>query len=103
MLSTAPWLAVISRHKSLVFTLSGVLLALNYWLVIVRPRRCLPGEICHVDSPLMRVNRRIFWLSMAVYVIALVVTFGSMLLIERSERAALIDCTTTEGVCGYLC
>jgi len=40
---------------------------------------------------------------MAVYVIALVVTFGSMLLIERSERAALIDCTTTEGVCGYLC
>jgi hypothetical protein len=71
-----------SRHKNLVFVLSGVLLALNCWLVVVRPRRCAPGEICHVDSPLMRLNRRIFWFSTAVYLVALVVTFGSLLLIE---------------------
>lgn len=76
-MSAAPWLAVISRHKNEVFALSGLLMALNYWLVVVRPRRCAPGDVCHVDSPLMRFNRRVFWISAAVLVIALVLTYGS--------------------------
>jgi hypothetical protein len=50
------WLAAISRQKELMFGASGLLLALNYWLVIVRPRRCAPGDVCHADSPLMRVK-----------------------------------------------
>ena len=58
-------------------------MALNYWLVVVRPRRCAPGDICHVDSPLMRFNRRMFWLSGAVFVTALVLTYGSLFVLER--------------------
>jgi hypothetical protein len=58
-------------------------MALNYWLVIVRPRRCAPGDVCHVDSPLMRVNWRLFWLSAGVFVVALVLTYGSLLILER--------------------
>ena len=58
-------------------------MALNYWLVVVRPRRCAPGEICHMDSPLMRFNRRLFWGSMVVYVVALAVTYGSLFVLER--------------------
>jgi hypothetical protein len=81
--SAAPWLAVISRHKNLVIGVSGTLLALNYWLVIVRPRRCAPGEVCHVDSPLMRWNRRVWWVSAAVYAIALAITYGSLFVLER--------------------
>jgi hypothetical protein len=81
--SAAPWLAVISRHKNLVIGVSGTLLALNYWLVIVRPRRCAPGEVCHVDSPLMRWNRRMWWVSAAVYAIALAITYGSLFVLER--------------------
>ena len=57
-------------------------MALNYWLVVVRPRRCAPGDVCHVDSPLMRFNRRVFRVSAAVYVIALVATYGSLLVLE---------------------
>jgi hypothetical protein len=76
--STAPWLAVVSRHKELVFALSGLLMALNYWLVVVRPRACAPGDLCHVDSPLMRWNRRVFWLSAGIYFVALAVTYGSL-------------------------
>jgi hypothetical protein len=78
-----PWLAVVSRHKNLVFVLSAAMLAANYWLVVVRPRRCAPGELCHVDSPAMRWNRRIFWFSVAVYVGAAVLTFGSMFVLSR--------------------
>ena len=81
--TVAPWLATISRHKLPVFALSGLLIALNYWLVIVRPARCEPGSVCHVDSPLMRFNRRVFWLSAVVYGIALAVTYGSLFVLER--------------------
>ena len=76
--ATAPWLAVVSRHKSLVFGCSGLLLVLNYWLIVVRPRRCEPGELCHVDSPMMRWNRLVHWVSVGVYVSAVVVTYGGL-------------------------
>jgi hypothetical protein len=81
--SVAPWLAVFSRHKGVVFGAAGLLMVLNYWLVEIRPRRCAPGEICHVDSPLMRWNRRIYWTSAAVFVVALVLTYGSLFVLER--------------------
>ena len=77
-MTAAPWLAVISRYKTTVFAASGLLLALNYWLVVVRPRRCAPGELCHFDSPLMRWNRRVFWTSALVYASALMLTYGSL-------------------------
>jgi hypothetical protein len=50
----------ISRHKTVVFVGVGPLLAFNYWLAVVRPRRmdCAPGEVCHVDSPAMRFKSR---------------------------------------------
>ena len=63
--------------------MSGALMALNYWLVVVRPRRCAPGDVCHVDSPLMRFNRRLFWISAVVYVAAVLLTYGSILILER--------------------
>jgi hypothetical protein len=78
--ASAPWLAAVSRNKDLVFVGSAAMLAFNYWLVVVRPRRCAPGETCHVDSPSMRWNRRIFWFSATVYVLAAIVTFGSPML-----------------------
>ena len=83
VVSAAPWLAVIGRHKNLMFGASAALLALNYWLVVVRPRRCAPGELCHIDSPLMRWNRRVWRLSAAVYAAALALTYGSLFILER--------------------
>ena len=58
-------------------------MALNYWLVVVRPRRCAPGDVCHVDSPLMRFNRRVFWISAVIFGIGVVLTYGSMFILER--------------------
>jgi hypothetical protein len=74
---------VISSHKNEVFALSGGLVALNYWLVVVRPQRCAPGDVCHVDTPLMRFNRRIFWFSAVVYIAAFVLTHGALLVFEQ--------------------
>jgi len=76
----APWLAAISRHKAPVFAAVGALLALNYWLAVVRPRQmnCAPGEVCHVDSPAMRLNRVLFWISIIIYAGAVMFTFAAL-------------------------
>jgi hypothetical protein len=67
----------IGRHKTAVFVTVGALLTLNYWIAVVRPRQmnCAPGEVCHLDSPAMRVNRVLFWVSVVIYAGA--VTFAS--------------------------
>jgi len=82
LIETAPWVVVLERYRLLLFGMSGVLLMLNYWMVVVRARRCAPGELCHIDSPFMRFNRRLYWISLALYVAAVAVTYGSLLVVR---------------------
>ncbi len=76
----APWLSVISMNKGVVFFAVGLLLMFNYWFAVVRPRQmnCAPGDVCHFDSPTMRFNRKLFWLSLAIYGIAVSVTYAAI-------------------------
>jgi hypothetical protein len=76
----APWLATVSHHKSAVFIGVGALLAVNYRLAIERPRRmnCPPGESCNVESPAMRTNRVVFWVSVAIYAGAVTFTYAAL-------------------------
>ena len=70
----------VSRHKTAVFASVGAVLALNYWLAVVRPRQmnCAPGEICHIDNPAMRVNRGLFWVSVVIYAGAVTFTYAAL-------------------------
>jgi hypothetical protein len=70
----------VGRHKTAIFVAVGALLCLNYWLAVVRPRQmnCAPGEICHVDSRAMRVNRGLFWVSVAIYAGAVSFTYAAL-------------------------
>ena len=83
----APWLIAVGRHKNGVFVGVGALLALNYWVAIVRPRQrnCPPGAPCAVDSPTTRVNQVMFWVSLAVYTGAALFTYGALLWIRLSS------------------
>jgi len=76
----APWLAEIGRFKSSVFVTVGALLAVNYWLAVVRPRQmnCAPGDVCHIDSPAIRLNRLLFWLSVVIYAGAVTFTYAAL-------------------------
>ena len=69
----------IGRQKHIIFPAVGALLAFNYWLVIVRPRSidCAPGDVCHVDSRTSRFNRAMFWMSVWIFGLAVVVTYGA--------------------------
>ena len=75
-----PWLIAVGRHKTAVFAAVGVMLAVNYWVAIVRPRQtdCAPGEICHIDSPAMRVNRVMFWASVVIWAGAVTFTYAAL-------------------------
>jgi hypothetical protein len=70
----------VGRHKTTVFAGVGVMLAMNYWLAIVRPRQmnCAPGEVCHIDSPAMRVNRVMFWTSVVIWAGAVTFTYAAL-------------------------
>lgn len=85
-LEVAPWLAAVGRQKAIIFPAVGVLLAFNYWVAIVRPKRldCAPGDVCHIDSPTSRLNRVMFWTSLAIYIVAIVGTYGAEWWILRS-------------------
>ena len=81
VIGVAPWAFALGRYKAVLFSVSAALLALNYWLVVVRPRACAPGELCHIDTPFMRFNRRLYWVSVGIFAMALVITYGSELLL----------------------
>jgi hypothetical protein len=59
---------------------AGVLLALDYRFVVVRPKRmnCAPGEACHFDSAAMRFSRYAFWTAVAIYVCAVSLGYGAL-------------------------
>ena len=82
VIDAAPWFVELQRHKPVLFGVSAGALVLNYWLVVVRPRRCAPGELCHMDTPFMRFNRRLYWTSVALFIASLGVTYGSLLVIR---------------------
>ena len=77
----------VGRQKSIIFPVVGGLLAFNYWLVVVRPRQmdCAPGDVCHVDSRTSRFNRAMFWMSVWIFSIALVVTYGAEWWVARQS------------------
>jgi hypothetical protein len=70
----------VGRHKGRVFLAVGGLLIVNYWLAVLRPQRtnCAPGDVCHVDSRAMRLNRVMFWISVSIYAGAVIFTYAAL-------------------------
>lgn len=79
--ASLPWLVAISRYRGAVYIGAGGLLAVDYWLIVVRSTRtnCPPGEICAVDSPAMRFSRYAFWTAVVIYVCAVSLGYGALL------------------------
>jgi len=101
VIDAAPWFVELQRYKPVMFAASGVVLALNYWMVVVRPRRCAPGELCHMDTPLMRFNRRLYWASVVLFAIALVVTYGTRVVYASGHGPLFGAATPTLGKGGW--
>jgi mercuric ion transport protein len=79
LVSTAPWLVVLSQHKAWVFMAAGVLLGANYWaLYRAGGPACEPGGVCHPGHPVGRWMRRMLWGSVALYSVAVFAAYLSL-------------------------
>jgi len=73
IVSTAPWLITLSRHKNWTFTIAGLLIAANFVYVFrIAPKLQAAGPSCPVGEPnscgtASRVSRMISWTSAGIY------------------------------------
>lgn len=82
LLSSAPWLVTLSRHKGLVFGISATLIAANFYYVYrLAPRLLVRHGTCPADDPdacakATRVSRVLLWISAATLGVGFAVAYG---------------------------
>lgn len=80
-LSAVPWLVALSRHKTWVFAVSGILIAGNLVYVYgVAPRLQRATGACPADAPegcasASRFSRVVLWISAGIYAIGVFSAF----------------------------
>jgi hypothetical protein len=72
ILSTAPWLVSLSRHKVWTFSIAGTLIACSFVMTYVIAPRLRAGDACEADDPttcgeVSRMSRVILWCSAMVW------------------------------------
>lgn len=81
LLTAAPWLVALSRHKEWVFAASGALIALNFVYVYRAGPRLRPaGDACASDqdsacSIADKVSRVTLWTSAIIYLVGFAAAF----------------------------
>ncbi|MGH7519030.1 MAG: hypothetical protein ACREOC_16460, partial [Gemmatimonadales bacterium] len=92
VLSAAPWLAALSRHKAWVFAGSALLIAANFYYVyslapwlLARVTTCPPDEQAACAAA-RRVSRAVLWLSAAIYAAGFFVAYLLSPILQGLER-----------------
>jgi mercuric ion transport protein len=72
LLSAAPWLVSLSRHKIWTFSIAGVLIAMSFVMTYAIAPRLRHGDICDADDPttcgeVSRMSRSILWGSAIIW------------------------------------
>jgi hypothetical protein len=81
VLSAAPWLVALSRHKVWVFLFSGLLITANFgYLYWIAPRlrsqaEAYPGDRLDACDLAARASRVVLWISAAVYLAGFLVSY----------------------------
>jgi len=92
LLSAAPWLVTLSRHKAWIFLGSGVLLvAAFYYVYRLAPRLLVTSGVCPADDPgacarATRLSRVLLGVSAAVYALGFGVAYGLPLVLGWLDR-----------------
>ncbi len=72
LLSAAPWLVSLSRHKIWTFSIAGTLIACSFVMTYVIAPRLREGEACDADDPttcgeVSKLSRVLLWGSAMIY------------------------------------
>jgi mercuric ion transport protein len=91
LLSAAPWLMSLSRHKIWTFTIAGVLIAMSFGMTYFAAPRMRLGESCDADDPttcseVSKISRFILWGSAAIWSCGFFVAYLLGPILERMDR-----------------
>jgi len=91
LLSAAPWLVSLSRHKIWTFSISGVLISLSFIATYLIAPRLRQGEACDADDPttcgeVSRVSRILLWGSAIIWSCGFFVAYLLGPILERMDR-----------------
>ncbi|HEX3966829.1 MAG TPA: hypothetical protein VHW70_02575 [Edaphobacter sp.] len=91
LLSAAPWLVGLSRHKIWTFSIAGVLIAMSFVMTYLVAPRLRQGEVCDANDPatcgeVSKVSRIILWGSAVVWSCGFFVAYLLGPILERLDR-----------------
>jgi mercuric ion transport protein len=91
LLSAAPWLVSLSRHKIWTFSIAGMLIAASFVMTYVVAPRLRIGENCDADDPstcgeVSRVSRFVLWASALIWSGGFFVAYLLGPILERMDR-----------------
>jgi mercuric ion transport protein len=91
LLSAAPWLVSLSRHKIWTFSIAGGLIAMSFVMTYVIAPRMRKGEVCDADDPTTcgevgKASRVILWGSAVIWSCGFFVAYLLGSILERMDR-----------------
>ena len=91
LLSAAPWLVSLSRHKIWTFSIAGMLITASFVMTYVVAPRLRIGENCDADDPstcgeVSRVSRFVLWASALIWSGGFFVAYLLGPILERMDR-----------------
>ena len=91
LLSAAPWLVSLSRHKVWTFSIAGTLIACSFVMTYVIAPRLREGEACAADDPttcgeVSRLSRVLLWGSAVIYSGGFFVAYVLGPILQRMDR-----------------
>ena len=91
LLSAAPWLVSLSRHKVWTFSIAGTLIACSFVMTYVIAPRLREGEACAADDPttcgeVSRLSRVLLWGSAMIYSGGFFVAYVLGPILQRMDR-----------------
>jgi mercuric ion transport protein len=91
LLSAAPWLVSLSRHKIWTFSIAGTLIAASFVMTYVIAPRLRDGESCEADDPstcgeVSKVSRFVLWGSALIWSGGFFVAYLLAPILERLDR-----------------
>jgi hypothetical protein len=91
LLSAAPWLVSLSKHKIWIFSIAGTLIAMSFGMTYIIAPRLRTGETCEADGPttcgeVSKISRGILWGSTVIWSCGFFVAYLLAPILERIDR-----------------
>jgi mercuric ion transport protein len=91
LLSAAPWLVSLSRHKIWTFSIAGVLIATSFVMTYLIAPRLRQGEACDADDPttcgeVSKISRVVLWGSAFIWSCGFFVAYLLGPVLEQMDR-----------------